>query len=304
MQTGRLFEIIYLLMERNQMTTTELARELEVSTRTIRRDVESLSAAGVPVYMTRGKGGGVHLLPHYVLDKSIVTETDQTEILAALSALRTAGAADRPETHTRLARAFQRENIDWIDIDFSFWGAPIEYRQAFDTIKEAIISRHLLRFEYFDAEGQASTRMVEPVRLDFKESNWYVRAFCLDRNDWRTFKLFRIRWDTMQVMDVSFEARELPYSLEKAPQPKATTDLKLLFDVEAEHRVREEFAPPSITIQEDGRLLVSLKVDLTPRMHYYLLSFGALLEVLEPASVRAWIRQQMKEVLEKYPKDF
>ena len=62
MQTGRLFEIVYLLMERRRMTTEELARELEVSARTIRRDVEALSGAGIPVYMTRGKGGGVHLL--------------------------------------------------------------------------------------------------------------------------------------------------------------------------------------------------------------------------------------------------
>ena len=86
MQTGRLFEIVYLLMERRRMTTEELARELEVSARTIRRDVEALSGAGIPVYMTRGKGGGVHLLDNYVLNKSLVSESEQEEILAALDA--------------------------------------------------------------------------------------------------------------------------------------------------------------------------------------------------------------------------
>jgi biotin operon repressor len=91
MQSSRLCEIIYILMDKHFATCEDLARELEVSTRTIRRDVDALSAAGVPVYMSRGKGGGVHLMPHYVLDKSVVSDNEQAEILAALSALRATG---------------------------------------------------------------------------------------------------------------------------------------------------------------------------------------------------------------------
>ncbi|MEG0504203.1 MAG: HTH domain-containing protein, partial [Raoultibacter sp.] len=91
------------------MTATQLSRELEVSTRTIRRDIEALSGAGVPVYMTRGKGGGIHLLDNYVLDKSLVSESEQDEILAALSALGRTGAVDDDEVRNRLARLFQRE---------------------------------------------------------------------------------------------------------------------------------------------------------------------------------------------------
>ena len=106
MQSQRLFEIVYLLMERSPRPAGELAARLEVSERTVRRDVEALSAAGVPVFMTRGKGGGVHLMEGYVLDRSLMTDAEQDEILAALSALRQTGAADDASLPERVARLF------------------------------------------------------------------------------------------------------------------------------------------------------------------------------------------------------
>lgn len=303
MQSGRLFEIIYLLMDKHQMTTAELAHELEVSSRTIRRDIESLSAAGVPVYMSRGRGGGVHLLPHYVLDKSVLSEAEQTEILSALSALRSTGVAD-DEAHTRLARIFQREAPDWIDIDFSFWGAPAEYKRAFEIIKKALISCRLLKFRYHDASGESSIRTVEPSRLVFKESNWYLRAFCLKRNDWRTFKLFRIKWATLEILEELFEPRPLPYALDKTPQNGKFDTLKMLFNRAAENRVREEFSPDSIEKHGDRHLLVTVETPINDRMKHYLLSYGANLEVIEPASLRLWIYEQSRAISEKYPENF
>ena len=89
MHTGRLFEIVYLLQSRPRMTARELAKRFEVSVRTIYRDIDALSAAGVPVYAARG--GGVGLLPGYVLDRSLLTDGEQDEILYALRAMAAAG---------------------------------------------------------------------------------------------------------------------------------------------------------------------------------------------------------------------
>lgn len=303
MQAGRLFEIVFLLMERSPRTTGDLANRLEVSGRTVRRDVEALSAAGVPVYMTRGKGGGVHLMEGYVLDKSLVTDREKDDILAALSALRATGAADSPATRERLGRLFQRKGADWLDIDLSFWGAPPEYKSVFDTARRAILERRPLRFKYRDAAERTSERVIEPVKLLFKERSWYIRAWCRMREDWRTFKLFRIVWDSMELLPETFVPRELPAQMQEGYTTASAEPLVLLFSPQTPQdigRIREEFEPSAIEQLEDGRLRVRLSCDITERMMFYLLSFGDRLEVSEPVRLRTWLRSQAEAIARTY----
>lgn len=290
MQTGRQFEIIYLLMGRSPLTTAELAKELEVSRRTIRRDIDALSAAGIPVYMTRGKGGGVHLLENYVLDSSLLSDDEQREILSGLTALQATGGLTDAATATRLGRIFQREPTNWLDIDFSFWGAPPEYRHAFALIKEAIFSQRRLRLRYYDAKDNATERVIEPARLLFKESCWYLRAFCLVRNDWRTFKLFRIDWESMELLPDRFDPKTPPDDLgEEYGQATGQTRVTLRFTARMKERVREEFAPDMIEFLDDGATLVTLDCMLDDRTRHHFLSYGVDVEVLEPESLRMWI---------------
>ena len=302
MQPQRLFEIIYLLMEQSPRTTGDLAGRLEVSERTVRRDVDALSAAGVPVYMTRGKGGGVHLMDGYVLDRSLVSAAEQAEILAALSALRQTGASDDEALPERMARLFRREGSDWLDIDFSFWGAPPEYRRAFNLVKRAILERRPLTFCYHDAGDRTSRRTVEPVKLLYKERSWYVRAWCRERADWRAFKIIRMVWDSMELGEDTFEPRPLPPDLAESYATERGQRIVLLFSGD-EGRVREEFDPTAIERMDDGRLRVTLHTELTDRARHYLLSFGADLFVESFAELREWIRREAAAILRRYEED-
>ena len=81
---ARLFQIVYLLMERDSMTAKELADKLEVSVRTINRDIEKLSEARIPIYATRGRGGGISLLSDFVLNKKVLTEEEKSSILSSI----------------------------------------------------------------------------------------------------------------------------------------------------------------------------------------------------------------------------
>ena len=88
MTNGRLFEILYQLLGKENVTAAKLAKHFEVSTRTIYRDLDALSAAGIPVYTEKGRNGGVRLMKGFVLNKSLLSKEEQNEILFALQSLK------------------------------------------------------------------------------------------------------------------------------------------------------------------------------------------------------------------------
>ena len=95
LQTSRLFEIIYLLLNKERVTAKELAERFGISTRTIYRDIDSIGLAGIPIYSEKGKGGGISLLPDFVLSKSVFSEQEQNEILSMLHGLSQIQSADK-----------------------------------------------------------------------------------------------------------------------------------------------------------------------------------------------------------------
>ena len=168
MKNSRLFEILYLLVEKRAVTAGELAQRLEVSERTIYRDIEALSAAGIPVFTQQGQGGGIRLMDQFVLDKALLSQAQQNEILFALQAVLAAGSGLEKETLAQLTALFHREGGDWLEVDFTDWGSGAAERETFTLVKRAILARRPLSFTYYSSAGEKSRRAVEPARLVFK----------------------------------------------------------------------------------------------------------------------------------------
>jgi len=114
MQINRLFEIIYILLNKKSITAKELAEHFEVSVRTIYRDIDILSIAGIPIYTSQGKGGGISLLDDYVLDKSLLSEQEQKEILYALQSLTVANVPDTDKVLSKISNLFNKNKRNWI----------------------------------------------------------------------------------------------------------------------------------------------------------------------------------------------
>ena len=95
MQVDRLFEIMYVLLERQTISAGELAARLEVSTRTVYRDVERLCQAGMPIYTSRGKGGGISILPDFVFNKAALTREEKQHVAASVRAFEIGRASCR-----------------------------------------------------------------------------------------------------------------------------------------------------------------------------------------------------------------
>lgn len=155
MQVSRLFEIVYLLLERGQMTAGELAERFEVSVRTVYRDIEALCEAGIPICTGRGKGGGIRLEESFTLGRSLLSKREQDEILAGLRALCAARTPDASPALQKLSALFGAGRGDWIDVDFSAWGSGRGEAENFRLLRGAILEKRVVTFRYFGSDGRA-----------------------------------------------------------------------------------------------------------------------------------------------------
>ncbi|MEN6340109.1 MAG: YafY family protein, partial [Clostridiaceae bacterium] len=173
MKNDRLFQILYILLEKGTVTAPTLAKTLEVSVRTVYRDVEALSMAGVPVYASQGKGGGISLMPNYSFDKALLSDDEQNQILFAIQSLQ---AADQPVAALlkKLGGMFQKQNVSWIEADFSRWGMGRVDNEKFERLKTAILEKRVLDILYCSTSGDTSNRSVLPFKLIFKDKSWYL----------------------------------------------------------------------------------------------------------------------------------
>ena len=211
MQINRLFEIVYLLLEKDTITAKELAQQFGVSVRTIYRDIDILSTAGIPVYTNKGKGGGISLLENFVLDKSILSEEEQNQIIFALQSLEKLDKNSEKKALEKMSRLFHKQSENWIEIDFSNWSNE---NNKFEMMKQAILKKQVMEFTYFNSYGEETKRQVEPLQIWFKDKAWYVKAYCRVKQDYRVFKIARMR--EIKVLEETFE-RELPQEQEKKP---------------------------------------------------------------------------------------
>ena len=193
MKENRYFQMVYLLLEKGSMTAPELADYFEVSVRTIYRDIDILSSAGIPVYATRGKGGGISIQDNFVLKKSILSEQEQTQILMALQGIRIVEDEYTRTLLSKLSSVFQKQNVNWLEIDFSSWTKSGAGKDNFQKLQSAIFKSKIVAFHYYSGKGEVIKRVVEPLKLVFKSTDWYLYGYCSTRNDFRFFKLTRIR---------------------------------------------------------------------------------------------------------------
>ncbi len=298
MRDSRLFRIVYALLEQGQVSASELARSLEVSVRTIYRDMDALSAAGIPVYALPGRGGGYALLDRQVFSKSLLSEQEQARILLALQRL---PAPDQDQQLlAKLSALFDRTPADWITVDLTRWGGAGEESALFALLKRAILTRRALSFTYAAAGRPPQKRKVFPGRLAYKGFAWYLQGICQTRQDWRAFKLTRITH--LQVETQSFAPLPPAPPLQEAEQAASSTLLVLRFAPEAAFRIYDEFFPSQITVLPDGAFLVRASFPEGAWLTGYLLSFGRLVEVLEPTQVRERLAQIALETFLKHAK--
>jgi len=228
MKDNRLFRILYYILEKEKVTANELADKFEVSVRTIYRDIDSISSVGVPIFTTQGKGGGIKIDNEYILNKSLFDANEKEQIIAALQGLEKTNKVYKSELITKLSALFKIKNSNWIEIDFTSWGSNNTYQDLFNTLKITIINKNIISFSYNSNKGEKINRKVKPIRLLFKEQDWYLYGFCLLRNDFRYFKLSRMK--DLEVLATNYEDNFENIVLKREIKYENTVNIKLKFN--------------------------------------------------------------------------
>lgn len=303
MKIDRLIGILSILLQEEKITQQELADRFEVSRRTIIRDIENLSKAGIPVTSSQGIGGGVSIMNGYRMDRTLLTSRDMRMILAGLRSLDSVGGSSYYSQLMEKIQAGSSELIsgrDSIMIDLASW-----YRDTLapkiETIQDAIENRHLITFNYYAPSGD-SIRTIEPYYIVFKWTSWYVWGWCLKRKDFRMFKLNRM--DKLAETQKEFECRKIPVpDFESSGGDEKRIKVKALFSPDVKWRLIEEYGPECYRECEDGRLLLEIEHSDEDNLIGWIMTFGDRAELIEPVEVRKKISSLLSKMTDMYGKD-
>lgn len=303
MQISRLFEIVYILMNKKNVTAKDLSEHFEVSQRTIYRDIETLCEAGIPIYTTKGKGGGIGIMEHFVLNKSVLSEKEQSDILSALQGLKATNYSDTDQVLSKLNSLFGNKNTDWIEVDFSYWNSSEEDKLKFRALKDAILSQNVIEFNYYNTKGEESHRIVEPVKLVFKGQAWYLYCYCRERNDMRYFKITRI--EALKTSNEHFTPSEAVSVDDDTSYLNNSPSASLVFRIDADmaYRIFDEYPKETITKNTDGTFTINAEMKTGTWLIGYLMSYEDHIEILEPSWLREQLIETYKSALARYKVD-
>ena len=256
-----------------------------------------LSRANIPIYATKGKDGGIGLLEEFVLNKTVLSEEEQNQILFALQGMDKVTGQAGNDIVAKLSTIFQKEADDWLKIDFSNWGKEGSQKEWFAVLKKAILHKKLVQFIYYNTNGQKSKRTVEPLQIWFKDKSWYLVSYCRQKEDYRIFKIARMK--EIEVLNEHFE-RTLPGPPTKQEKAFPTITLQLEINKEMAYRVYDEFEPDEVTLKENGDFVITVEYPENDWVYGYILSFGETAKVLAPETAKAKIQEKLEKMLKKY----
>jgi predicted DNA-binding transcriptional regulator YafY len=319
MRASRLVSLLLLLQTRGRMTAGELAEELEVSVRTVHRDVEALSEAGVPIYAERGPYGGIRLVDGYRTRLTGMT-ADEAEALflsglpgpAAELGLGTVVTAARlkvlaalpPELRTRASRLVERFHLDasgWFQA-----GEPVPFLAV---LSEAVWDARRVEIDY-ERGDRVVRRVIEPVGLVLKAGVWYVVAMI--EGAARTYRVGRVvgataleeRFERPEGFDLAAFWAESSAAYEReAPRVDVTIRVRADRVDSLRGRVGDRVVDAAVELpaeDPDGWRHLRIRLDWPEEVPGHLLAVGPDLVVLEPVEIRERMVALARATLERY----
>ncbi|MCL2383856.1 MAG: YafY family transcriptional regulator [Oscillospiraceae bacterium] len=302
---SRVVSIMIDLINKNIVDASYLADKYEVSTRTIYRDIELLDMSGIPIVSEKGKNGGFSILDGFKIDKNILTETEFGILLRGVQAVVKSNDKEAQTVYDKLLSILEnskREKIikhsNNVMIDISPFELDKEVADNYKKINKAIEEKRCINLSYHTIHKGTSNRVIEPILLLYKISDWYLYAFCREKQSLRCFKLVRMK--KVELTDEVFAEREIESS-EFCGFFSDVEGIDIVLKTDKEFaKYIQEFHYVTNVEEKDEEVYVTLGYPLNTWVYSVILSFGNRVTVVSPENVKNKIIEEIENMGKLY----
>lgn len=304
MKIDRLLEIIIYLLNHEKVSASVLAEKFHVTVRTIQRDMVCITEAGIAVYSNHGKNGGYSILPSYKMKNCDIRRDEQQMIRQALESLATSYAN---ETLAGLIEKYHAVSGDTESqktfFDFGIAKENRKVQRDNLILEKAIAEEKLVTFSYRDAKGQETQRLVQPLAIQYKWYSWYLFAWSVPQEAYRTFKIARL--SELRVTSKHSDKKHKDVGLLIKQADEAYSDTCVTIEVHFDRKIKsiiEEYFPDSEMEALSGEISrVWIRVPPGERLwKALLLSLGNQAEVISPEMYRNELIKTAQNFLSNY----
>lgn len=307
MQFSVILGILLTLLSNRKVTRAQLAEKYELSTRTISRYLDVIAAAGVPIESVSGYNGGIRLPDDYKFDNSFFTKDELVRLSTCVHAMKSSFDDDLNnrllDKINHMAKNKEDEKYllksDTLIIDIGTWTNPQQYRSKIETINKAIHEEFTLNLEYIDRYNITTSRLFDPYCLVLKEGVWYLYGYCHLRQDFRLFKLSRIRKIIITPRQFTRRKNDVYAKLNSDFDQNELVDLEIEFYSTVYPDIEEWLGADAIT-DCVNKYYAKATLFGGNMLLNKLLSFGSSVKVLSPASLREEIILECKRISKSY----
>lgn len=301
MKVDRLLNILMLLINRKKMTAKELADYFSVSVRTIQRDIDKLSLAGVPIYADVGSKGGYQLMDHYKLEKNFLKSSEAKVLVNFLHSLENAVPHKDLKSMTNKFMTLMEEDLkdDKLVIQLNPNVEGRNMKDMLHMLSEAREDQKKMRLTYYDLYLNKTSRTISPYTMVMMGMTWYIYGYCDLRNDFRLFRVSRIR--ECELLEESFELKEPP-----KPYPweydmdfnRPCTNIKLEVEEAVLSRLPECFGYEECQKCGD-KIIIEVNYPVDEWLYSALMTMVPNVKILEPSWLRDEFVERLQRALEK-----
>ncbi|MCD7728796.1 MAG: YafY family transcriptional regulator [Clostridia bacterium] len=299
-----MIKMLMLLLSRRKVCAKEIASRYDISVRSVYRYIDELIVAGIPIDVSRGRYGGISIADTFRLPAGFFTRGEYSAAINALKAMASQVSDENIlSALEKLQRQIKSENRELtvsggIIVDGGTWGDTKKFSDKMAVCEKAVNEGLCIKIDYISREGEHSKRVIDPHVLIFKQNVWYVYAFCHTKQDFRTFKIGRIK--SASFTGRTFEKKQI--SREDIPlnffyRSDELTDVRLEIDKQKLPDVEEWVGIDNI--EPRGKAFIAdISLPNDDILVNKILSFGGGVKVISPEALKEKVKLAAQKIIE------